>query len=155
MDIEKKLIELDILDIIKYLYSYSLEEKDKKNLKEYINKLTIKELNVFKEIAKQLKELKKYHGHNKYKITSNSIKLTVKIYENTGVTTFPYIERIAQKGWSISDGTFSWGTYMLNEYPAKMIYSCDRVNKCLLKKNKLEYDINDFYEIFYNENKNI
>ena len=73
-----------------------------------------------------------------------------KIHTQTEIKTFPYINRIACKGWAISDGTFAWSMYTLKCFPSDKISSDIRVRGCLLKSVKLMYNIyngNDFIEI--------
>lgn len=139
-------LKIDIEHITKYLYSDSLTTTDKEMLHEYISKLNISQLNVFKALAERYKYLTKYIGVKKYKITRNSIRLAYKILNDTGISTFPCIEKVACKGWSIADGTFAWGMNMLEYgYPAKSIYSDIRTKNLLGKNIRLKYDIyNDF-----------
>lgn len=141
-------LKIDIEHIIKYLYSDSLTVADKERLNKYISTLNINQLNVFKALAEKYKDLTKYGGFKKYKITKNSIKLALKILRDTDIAVFPCIEKIACKGWSISDGTFAFGMYMLDYgYPAKKIYSDVRTKNLLGENMKLEYDIFNDFEI--------
>lgn len=116
-------LKIDIYYIIKYLFSDSLTEDDKNQLEEYISKLNLEQLKIFKRIGEELDHNAKYYGVKKYKITSNSIKLAIKIFNDIEIATFPCIEKIATKGWSISDGTFAWGMFQLDSFPAPQIYS--------------------------------
>lgn len=138
---DRNSIVIDIEYIIKYLKSDRLSENDEKLLSKLINRLNIDELLVFKQLAEQFKYNKKYLGWNKYKITKNAIILADKIFNCTEIKVFPYIEAIARKGWSLSNGTFAWGMYQLENYPSKQIYSDRRVQTCLKKSNELEFDI--------------
>jgi hypothetical protein len=131
-------IKIDIERILGYLYSDKISSKYIRFLSEYIDLLNTNELNVFKIIADDLKYKKKYYGMKKYKIGDNSIKLSLKIFNQTGIKTFPYIERIACKGWSISDGSFAWMMYKLENYPGDTLNSDIRVRICLRKDVVLE-----------------
>jgi len=151
---DKFTLVFEIEYIIKKLKSDNLTEQDHNKLTEYINLLSIDELIIFKQLAEQFKYNKKYLGWKKYKISKNAINLMVKIFEHTGIKTFPYIEHVAGKGWSISDGSFAWGMYQLDKYPSDQIYCDVRTNECLKKKYRLEYDLyNRFNFIYLKETK--
>ena len=140
MNNDKFTLIFEIEYIIKYLKSDKLTEKDNNKLTEYLNILSLDELKVFKQLAEQFKYNKKYLGWNKYKISKNAIDLTLKILKYTEIKVFPYIDRIARKGFDISGGTFAWGMEELNINQNK-IYSDIRTNICLKKCYELEYDI--------------
>lgn len=53
-------------------------------------------------------------GSKKYKITKNSVYIANRLKRELRISCYPYIEKIATKGWSTSDGTFSWGMELLN-----------------------------------------
>jgi len=148
---DKNTLIFEIEYIIKYLKSDNLTEQDHNKLTQYLNLLNINELILFQKLAEDFKHNKKYLGWKKYKISKNSIDLMIKIYEHTEIKVFPYISKVAGKGWSLSDGSFAWGMYRLDgSYPTKQIYSDIRASECLKKCYELEYDVymgNDFINV--------
>ena len=73
-------------------------------------------------------------GSRKYKITKNSVYIANRIKQELKIPCYPFIEKIATKGWSTSDGTFSWGMTLLNGCVEKELYSFEPV-KLYLRKN--------------------
>lgn len=132
MDIEKFKIYLE--SDIKRLYSDSVTIKDKELMHNYIVSLSLDELQNCRKIYE---DLKYNSSHNK--ITHNSIKLTLKLFKDCEIKVFPYIRKIACKGWSIGDGTYSFGLYLLSNY-GESIYSSWRAKDCILKKYRLTYN---------------
>jgi len=151
MNEDKDTLIFEIEYIIKYLKSDNLTKDYNDKLTNFIENLNIDELILFQKLAEDFKYNKKYLGWKKYKISKNSIDLMIKIFEHTEIKVFPYVSKVAGKGWSISDGSFAWGMYRLDgEYPTKQIYSDIRANECLKKCYELEYDIymgNDFINL--------
>lgn len=120
------------------LNSFSLTDKDIELLHNYIEELDKKELEIFYKLMNEFIHFKNYCGHKKYKITNNAIRLAIKISDQISIKVFPYIERIAKKSWSVSDGTFSWGMYILQSNKG-MVGCYDKVNECLKSKSVLEW----------------
>lgn len=153
---DTELEKIHMISNIKRLYTDSITDKDKELMMDYINNLSEKELNAFKEIYHNLT----YNIYKKCNITHNSIKLTLKLYNDTGEKTFPYINVIASKGWSVGNGTFAFSLYLLNnEYYKKEIYSGYRVKYCINKKLKIDIQnvfgsINDI-EITLTDNEEV
>ena len=87
-------------------------------------------------------------GSRKYKITKNSVYIANRIKQELKISCYPFIEKIATKGWSTSDGTFSWGMTLLNGCVEKELYSFEPV-KLYLRKNKdlIIGDLNEFAQL--------
>lgn len=80
-------------------------------LDEYIKNLSDEELNAYVRMAENLYD-RRTLGAKGIKISLNAIKLCLKLSE-CGYKTFPYIEKIATKGWDTSGGTYSFSIPML------------------------------------------
>lgn len=126
----------------KYLFTDSVEDQEKELLNNYIEQFNEYELSIFKKILEFLKYQSKYVGC-KYNITKNSIVLCIKIYDDTGIKTFPFIHKVARKGYSISGGTFAFGVYTLETFFPNIIYCDYRAADCLKKSSILEFDIDN------------
>lgn len=50
-----------------------------------------------------------------YYITINAIMIAIRIKQELNISCYPLIEKIATKGWSTSDGTFSWSIPTLEQ----------------------------------------
>lgn len=118
-----------------YLFSKSVSYKDSELIYNYIDKLTTEEKSIFNSILKDLIEMR-------LKVTHNAIKLTLKIYKNTNIKTFPYIQKEALKGYSINDGTFAFSMYLLND-KNKYLNSYVKVKELLLKNNTININISN------------
>jgi len=115
----------------------NLTYREEKLLEEYMDNLNEDESKVFIELADRFASYKKDYGHNSYRITKNAIKITLKIYENLEIKTFPLIKTVATKGWSLNNGTHAWMIYKLeDDLLNDIILTCDeRVRECVKKKN--------------------
>ena len=82
-------------------------------LKEYIDGLSRAELTIYIKIADALYD-RRTLGARSIKVTLNSIKLCVKL-SKCGYKTFPYIQKLATKGWDTSGGTYSFSMPILTE----------------------------------------
>lgn len=112
------------------LYSSTVTEKSKFNLHLFVNLLNKKELKIFEDNVEVLM-------NNGEKITNNAIRLCLKIYTETKLKVFPYIERCARKGWSVKDGTFSWTMKRLDDSTG-CIGGYSFVKECIKQKTKLK-----------------
>lgn len=129
----------DIMLLTRQLFSYSLEDNYKEKIYKYINILSDKELKMFNKYAKDFVYNKKYLGCKNIKITTNAVKLCEKIYKGLDIKVFPYICKIAHKGYSVGDGTYAWGMYELSEY-RKLLYSNFKVKICLKRNMSFNFD---------------
>lgn len=119
-------------------YAVLKDEKAKMDLYNYFESLSNSEKDDFLDKSEDY-----YHlfskGAKKYKISKNAIYAAIRIKKELNISCYPYIEKIATKGWSRSDGTFSWGIRILNaNYLNEELYSFDPVKQVLSKKYKLE-----------------
>jgi hypothetical protein len=131
MDKDIELEKIHMVSNIKRLYTDSVTDKDKELMIDYINNLSEKELEVFKGVYHDVK-----YTRNKNNITHNSIRLTLRLYKDLEIKTFPHIRKIACKGWSIGNGTFAFSMCLLEE-ENKHVYSYATVNLLLAKKNTI------------------
>lgn len=72
----------------------------------------------------------KFIGQFRNHISLTAIPLATKIYEQLGIITFPFIQRVAGRGWDTSGGTWAWAMNTAID----SIGSTDPV-RYLLKKN--------------------
>ncbi len=72
-----------------------------------------------------------------YKLTSNGILLSKKIYEQTGLLVYPIICRTYASRNMLKQGAFSWTMYQKN---GKEVGSIDTVRFCLLKSVSFSVD---------------
>lgn len=91
------------------LYSKTVTESSKLNMHIYTNLLTKKELELFERYVKQLR-------FNGGKITNNAIRLCLKISVETGIKTFPLIDTMSIKEFSVKDGAYAWVMSRLNRF---------------------------------------
>lgn len=124
---------LTIKEKIKLIYSLKLNIKDKEKLFNYLDILTDNELIYFLNIIDYI------GNYPCVKITRSSILLTLKIYEQIGIKVFPYIEKIATKGFDIAGGSYAFGMYILDEGNTQIL-SAYRTKSLLLKKNTIYAD---------------
>ena len=92
----------------------------------------------------ELKELywrNKYIGQYRNHISLTAVPLANKIYEQLGIITFPFIYRVACRGWDTSGGTWAWSMRTVDE-PGD-IGSGDPV-KYLLRKDVTLYDLGGY-----------
>jgi hypothetical protein len=107
----------------------------------YINSLTDKELDVYIRLAENLYD-RRHLGARSIKVSANAIKLCLRLSE-CDTKTFPYIKKIATKGWDTAGGTYSFSMPVLNTSIDNEICSFGPIASLLRKDAKLE--------VFYNE----
>lgn len=115
--------------------SKNISQKDICGLFSYLrHSLSDEELKIFIDVGQSLFN-RKTLGCRNIKITANAIKLCLKLNEYE-VHTFPYIEKIARKGFDTSGGTYSFCMPTLTAYPCadNNIYSYGPIEK-LIKRN--------------------
>ena len=122
----------------------SVTEKDEDLLYDYITRLKPIQYqsfvrNVYKLIDRKTK------GNKRAKITHNAIRLALRIEEVDNTRVFPFIEKIATKGWDTKGGTYSFSMPILisngkdiDEYIDNEIYSFGPIYKLISNKNKLD-----------------
>ena len=122
----------------------SVTEKDEDLLYDYITRLKPIQYqsfvrNVYKLIDRKTK------GNKRAKITHNAIRLALRIEEVDNTRVFPFIEKIATKGWDTKGGTYSFSMPILksngkdiDEYIDNEIYSFGPIDKLISNKNKLD-----------------
>lgn len=95
---------------------------------------------VLKELAWRNKFIGKFRNH----ISLTAVPLATKIYDQLGIITFPFIQRVACRGWDTSGGTWAWSmqTVFKNQYTQE-IGSVDPVRYLLRKDVKL-YSIDGY-----------
>jgi len=76
----------------------------------------------------------KYIGSYRNHISLTAIPLANKIYEQLEIVTFPFIQRVACRGWDTAGGTWAWPMSTLHSD----IGSSDPVKYLLKKTVKLE-----------------
>lgn len=92
-------------------------------------------LNSFDEV--EWKEVIDYLKLKGQKVTNNSILLSKKIYEQTGIMVYPIVFRTYASAGMLANGAFSWTMYQKN---GKEVGSIDTVKTCLRKDKKLVVD---------------
>lgn len=121
-----------------YLFSTVVSEKNKEDLKRYIKAFSKEECEKYLRIGERLKK-SKYLTNRRVKITNNAIKLFMKIYDSSGILVFPYIEKLATKGWDTKGGTYSFSMPLLSstEYLDYSIYSFGPIKDLVSNKTEL------------------
>lgn len=122
---------------LEFLLSDNIKIELKEILNDFINNLDENELKIFNEIADELYESRVVYGRKSSKITNNAIKLCIKINNNLGIKTFPYIETCTRKGYSLIDGTFAF-TMRILENGFRYIHSYSQVKDCIKNSSKLK-----------------
>lgn len=123
----------------------SVTEKDEDLLYDYITRLKPIQYQSFARNVYKLID-RKTKGNKRAKITHNAIRLTLRIEEkDKNIRVFPFIEKLATKGWPTSDGTYSFSMPILisngndiDEYIENEIYSFGPIDKLVSKKNKID-----------------
>lgn len=110
-------------------------DKHKEMLTNYYYELTDDEQKRFCKCSEQFWNFVK-HGSKKYKITTNAIMIAIRIKQELNISCYPLIEKIATKGWSTSDGTFSWSIPTLEQGFNNELCSFEPVSM-FLKKNMI------------------
>jgi len=87
--------------------------------------------------ATHLEELhwrNKYIGEFRNHISLTAVLLANKIFEQLNIITFPFIERVACRGWGTADGTWAWAMQDVHNIS---FGSADPVKYCLRKNIRL------------------
>lgn len=121
--------------------SVKRNEKVQQMLSDYYNNLTKEEQKAFEEKADKYWDLVSNYD-NKCKISVNAIMAAYKIKKQCGYSCFPILETVARKGWSTSDGTFSWSIPLLmSEGIYREIDCFDPASWCSLKNIKMNISL--------------
>ncbi len=98
--------------------------------------------------ASELDELAwscKFKGEFRNHISLTAVPLATKLYEQLGLITFPFIHRVACRGWDTSGGTWAWSMATVsNGQNMGDIGSTDPV-KYLLKKSITLYELSGYH----------
>lgn len=106
-------------------------------LKSYIDTLSDDELDAYTKKAIHLYDMRT-RGSRGIKISLNAIKLCVKLAA-IGYKTFPYIEKLATKGWDTAGGTYSFSMPMLtNGVYNNEIFSFGPIEKLVKEDSQLD-----------------
>ena len=89
------------------------DEKIQDALSSYFDNLNEAEKECFRKFSKRFAAWAEM-GTKKYKISKNAIKIAIRLKDELGVVCYPFIEKIATKGWSTNGGTFSWSMQRLD-----------------------------------------
>jgi hypothetical protein len=109
-------------------------------LKNYIDQLSKDDVAIYINIANNLYD-RRTLGARSIKVTLNAIKLCVKLAQ-FGYLTFPYIEKIATKGWSTSGGTYSFSIKTLSDV-GKELFSYEPANLIVKNGTRISVDYNE------------
>lgn len=124
------------------LIKSDIPEKHVMALHNYINNLSDDELEIYTDLASNLYD-RRTLGAKSIKVTANAIKLCIKLSQY-GYKTFPYIEKLATKGWDTAGGTYSFSMPLLTKsLTYRDIYSFGPIEQ--LVKEDAELDIG-YYE---------
>ncbi len=69
----------------------------------------------FKTELEQLRWSNKYSGQYRNHISLTAVPLAIKVYEQLEIITFPFIERVASRGWDTSGGTWAWSMQSVSQ----------------------------------------
>ena len=127
----------------------SVTEKDEDLLYDYVTRLKPIQYQSFVRNMYRLID-RKTKGNKRAKITHNAIKLALRIEQVDSIRVFPFIEKIATKGWDTKGGTYSFSMPILvstgkdiDEYIENEIYSFGPIDKLVSNKNTLDiYGLN-------------
>ena len=127
----------------------SVTEKDEDLLFDYVTRLKPIQYQSFVRNMYRLID-RKTKGNKRAKITHNAIKLALRIEQVDSIRVFPFIEKIATKGWDTKGGTYSFSMPILvstgkdiDEYIENEIYSFGPIDKLVSNKNTLDiYGLN-------------
>ena len=120
------------------LMTNSIPDKDVCALAEYIMQLSQKETEIYVNIAQMWYDRKTIFKSGRIKITPNAVKLCLKLAKE-GVNTFPLIEKLATKGWSTADGTYSFSMPLLTDsVNQRDIFSFGPIDKLIRKDTVLD-----------------
>lgn len=113
------------------------DEKLKNILAAYYSLLNEDEKTCFEKYSEQFHQFAK-RGAKKYKITKNAILIALRLKNELGVTCYPFIEKVATRGWGTDGGTFSWSMRILsNSAIEQEICSLEPASMFINKKYKL------------------
>ena len=111
-------------------------------LQEYINTLDKKELNCYIQIANDMYD-RRTIGSRSLKVSLNALKLCLRL-SKMGHKTFPYICKLATKGWDTAGGTYAFSMPCVNSGDvSKEYYSFGPIEKLVKSDSDLD--------VFYNE----
>lgn len=117
-------------------YSVIKSEKLKSLLAKYYFSLNEEEQARFREFSARYRDFS-ICGGKKYKITRNSILIAERVKSELNEPCYPFIDKIATKGWSTRGGTFSWCIKRLKGNAESEICSFDAASMVSCKKYKL------------------
>lgn len=115
---------------ISFLYSKTVTTKDNQLIQNYINNLSELERDNFSLIVNDLITAN-------LKITHNAVRLALKLYKDANIKTFPCVFKAACKSYSVSDGSYSFFMYLLDNESNRYVYSYYNVKDLLLKYNNI------------------
>ena len=107
----------------------------------YLKSLSSDELDTYIKIAEDLYDRRSL-GARSIKVSTNAIKLCIKL-SKYDTKTFPYIKKIATKGWDTAGGTYSFSMPLLNKSIDNELCSFGPIDKLIQEGTKLD--------VFYNE----
>lgn len=120
-------------------YAVYRDEKARNLLAEYYSSLTEKEKEIFQRYSEKFLFYSK-NGAKKYKISKNAILIAVRLKKECGISCFPFVEKIATKGWPTAGGTFSWSMRILEGDIEKEIFSFEPTTDVINKKYNIFID---------------
>lgn len=120
-------------------YAVYRDEKIKNLLAEYYFSLTEKEKKIFQKYSEKFWLYYK-SGAKKYKISKNAILIAIRLKKECNISCYPFVEKIATKGWSTSGGTFSWSMRILEGDTEKEIFSFEPTANIINKKYNIFID---------------
>lgn len=89
------------------------DERSKELLTTYYNSLSEAEKEHFGKYSEQFWSFAK-RGAKKYKISKNAILIAMRLKDELDISCYPFVEKIATKGWDTRGGTFSWSMRVLD-----------------------------------------
>jgi len=124
---------------ISFLYSKTVTNKNNELIQNYIKELSDFERDSFNSITNDIINMN-------IKITNNAIRLTLKLFKDTNIKVFPYIQKEACRGYSMQDGTYAFSMCLLNSEPYKTIYSYRKIKDLLLKDSAIISDLSRVHD---------
>ncbi len=120
------------------LMTDSIPDKYVRALAKYIEQLSQKETEDYIQIAQNWYDRKTLSKSPRIKITTNAVKLCLKL-ANEGVNTFPFIEKLATRGWGTAGGTYSFSMPLLTDSVIQRdIFSFGPIDKLVKKDTVLD-----------------
>ena len=124
------------------LIKTDVPDKYYKELQEYINTLDKSELNCYIQTAQDMYD-RRTVGSRSLKVSLNAIKLCLRLAK-MGYKTFPYIQKLATKGWDTAGGTYAFSMPCVHSGEvSKEYYSFGPIEKLVKSDSELD--------VFYNE----